>query len=292
MVSAVAVALCLQVSGPSWVTPAVRAPGVAQHRLTIKAAGAEVSYHVFLPHDYESRPDHRFPALYWLHGSGGGLQGIAPISAFFGEAMRAGKIPSMVIVFPNSFRNGMWCDAASGKQPIETIVMRELIPEVDRKWRTVAKREGRILEGFSMGGYGAGRLGFKHARTFGAVSMLGAGPLDLDFKGPRAVGNPAERQAILDDIFGGKLENFQAQSPWRLAEKHAGALRRGPKIRIAIGEQDFTLPANRAFSAHLESLKIPHAFTVAPDVGHDALALLRALGEENWKFYGEALAKR
>lgn len=291
MFVASAIALSFQLAAPAWVTPAVRAPGVSQRILKSKAAKTDVSYHVFLPHDYETRHKDRFPVLIWLHGSGGGLQGIAPVSAFFGEAMRTGKIPSMILVFPNSFANGMWCDAASGKQPIETIVTRELIPEVDREFRTIAKREGRIVEGFSMGGYGAGRFGFKHSRLFGGVSMLAGGPLDLDFQGPKTSRNPRLRNSILDAIFGGKLENFQAASPWILAERNANSLRKGSRIRIAIGDQDFTLPANQAFSEHLNALKIPHKMIVAPDIGHNALALLRAMGEDNWKFYREALGK-
>jgi enterochelin esterase-like enzyme len=50
---------------------------------------------------------------------------------------------------------------------MEAIVVRELLPEVDTAFGTIAAREGRILEGFSMGGYGAARLGFKHPERFG-----------------------------------------------------------------------------------------------------------------------------
>ncbi|HRJ26634.1 MAG TPA: alpha/beta hydrolase-fold protein [Fimbriimonadaceae bacterium] len=289
MTTALVVAACLQVSGRAWVTPAVRAPGVTQHRLASKAARTEVSYHVFLPHDYESKPKEKFPVLIWLHGSGGGLAGIGPVSGFFDAAMRAGKVPSMILVFPNSFANGMWCDSVDGQQPIETIVIRELIPEVDRKFRTHARRESRLVEGFSMGGYGAGRFGFKFPQMFAGVSMLAAGPLDLEFKGPKTEQNPKLRENILHSVFGGSLEKYQAQSPWKLAETNAPQLRSGPKIRICIGERDFTLPANRTFSEHLTSLKIPHEFTTRPGVGHDTLALLRALGEDNWKFYQSAL---
>ncbi|MDP1587702.1 MAG: hypothetical protein Q8M07_08175 [Prosthecobacter sp.] len=45
---------------------------------------------------------------------------------------------------------------------LETMMIEELIPHMDRSYRTLAKGEGRIIEGFSMGDYGAARLGFKH----------------------------------------------------------------------------------------------------------------------------------
>ena len=269
----------------SWITPKVRAPGVGQHTFQSNSAKTRVSYHVYLPKVYEEEKSKRFPVFYWLHGSGGGLAGIRPVSGFFDAAIEAGKIPPMIIVFPNSFANGMWCDSKDGKQRIETVVIKELIPEVDAKFRTIAKREGRIVEGFSMGGYGAGRFGFKHPKVFAGVSMLAGGPLDLELKGPRAMANPVGREQILNSVFGGEIENFKAQSPWTLAQQNASKLKSGITIRVCIGEEDFTLPANREFSAHLTKLGVPHDFVTKPKVGHDTIALLTALEEDNWKFY-------
>lgn len=268
-----------------WITRVVNAPRVRQYTFQSNAAKAKVSYHLYLPPTYETDKHKQFPVLYWLHGSGGGLPGISPVSSFFDSAMEAGKVPPMIIVFPNSFANGMWCDSIDGKMPIETIVIKEIIPEVDSKFRTIAKREGRIVEGFSMGGYGAGRFGFKYPQLFAGVSMLGAGPLDLEFDGPRAASNPNERERILQSVFGGSMKEFKAQSPWTLAEKNASKLKSGISIRICIGENDFTLPANRKFSSHLTKLGANHALVTPPKVGHDTLALLNALGEANWQFY-------
>ena len=275
-----------------WMTAAVRAERVTQRTIDSKAAKSKVSYHIYLPNAYQDSNSKRFPVLYWLHGSGGGLAGIRPVSSFFDAAIEAGKIPPMIIVFPNSFANGMWCDSKGGRQPIETIVIKELIPEVDAKFRTIAKREGRIVEGFSMGGYGAGRFGFKYPKMFAGVSMLAGGPLDLELKGPRAMANPVGREQILNTVFGGEIENFKAQSPWMLANQNASTLKSGITIRVCIGEEDFTLPANRDFSAHLTKLGVPHTFVTKPKVSHDTIALLSALGEDNWKFYRDCLAAK
>lgn len=275
-----------------WVTRAVTAPRVKQYTLESRSVNTTVSYHVYLPKAYENEGSKRFPVLYWLHGSGGGLPGIRPLSGLFDSAIEAGKIPPLIIVFPNSFAQGMWCDSTDGKQPIETILIKEIIPEMDAKFRTIAGRKGRIIEGFSMGGYGAGRLGFKFPQMFAGISMLAGGPLDLDFAGPRATENPTERNQILQTVFGGDMENFKAQSPWTWAEKNAASLKTGTSIRICIGEADFTLPANRAFSAHLTNLGIPHQFMVKPKVGHDTLRLLGALGEDNWRFYRDVFTPR
>lgn len=272
-----------------WVTPAIQAPGVKQVIFESKAAGTKVSCHIYLPTAYEKDKKQRFPVLYWLHGSGGGLPGIRPVSGFFASAIESGKIPPTIVVFPNSFANGMWCDSADGKTPIETILIKELIPYVDANYRTKTVKKGRILEGFSMGGYGAGRLGFKYSNKFSGVSILAGGPLDLEFQGPRAAANPRGRDQILQTVYGGDMAVFKAQSPWVLAERNAKSLKGGPTLRICIGEDDFTFNANKAFSDHLSKLGIKHSFLSRAKIGHDTLGLLNALGDENWKFYREAL---
>lgn len=279
-----------QAQSPSLVTAPVLAPRVQFHTFKSAAAKAEVSFHIYTPESYDADSARRFPVIYWLHGTGGGLAGIAPLSAFIDQASREGKIPPLLVVFPNGIATSMWCDSKDGKVPMETIVVKELVPHIDATFRTIAKREGRLIEGFSMGGYGAARLGLKYPKVFAAFSCLAGGPLDLDFAGPRATGNPAERERVLRDTFGGDLDYYRAQSPLTLATPQADAVRGQMRIRIAAGLRDNTGPLNRAFSDRLNELKIEHTFTKVPGVGHDTLALLRGLGEANWQFYRDVFA--
>ncbi len=275
---------------PRWVLPEVDAPRVQRVLLESKAAGRQVSFHVFKPEIYASEKDRRFPVLYWLHGTGGGLAGIPRLSEFFDRAMREGKIPPMLVVFPNGLAGSMWCDSKDGAAPIETVVIKELIPHVDATFRTIAAREGRIIEGFSMGGFGAARLGFKYPQLFGAVSILAGGPLGLDFAGPRATANPAERARILKGVFGDDLDYYRAQHPNTIAEQKADAVRGKGIVRIVVGSLDSSVPLNRAYSEHLSKLKIDRTFSIVPEAGHDTLALLQGLGETNWEFYQKAFA--
>ena len=68
-------------SGRAWVTPAMKAPGVTHHVFRSAAVKGDVSYHLYRPTAYEAEPAKRFPVVYWLHGSGGGLPGIASVAA-------------------------------------------------------------------------------------------------------------------------------------------------------------------------------------------------------------------
>jgi len=273
-----------------WVLPEINAPRMQRVLFDSKAAGEPVSCYVFTPESYDAAKEQRFPVLYWLHGSGGSTPGsAAQVAQRYGEAMKAGKIPPMIMVFPNGLPMGMWCDWKDGSVKLETMFIEELIPHIDRSFRTQAKREGRIIEGFSMGGYGAARLGFKHPQLFAAVSLLGAGPLQQDFnEAPRA--GPRGRDQVLGTVYGGDMAYFRAQSPWQIVKQNVEKLRSGLVIRQIIGDRDETLGFNREFKQHLDALKIPHTYRQLPDIPHNPNLVLNALGEGNWEFYRQALS--
>ncbi len=280
--------LVLSVHAQQWVTPGVSAPRVQRVVFASASVGAPVSYHVYTPAAYAADPARRFPVLYWLHGTNSVLTGISPMSSWFDSAISSGRIPPMIVVFPNGLGTGMWCNWAAQPVPVEDMVIRDLLPEVDARFRTIAARHGRIIEGFSMGGYGAARLGFRYNHLFGGISMLAAGPLQLDFTldQPGSPVSPAQRAQIFQDVYGNDPAIFLAQSPWMLAELNRPALlAAGTPIRQLIGGADFTLPANLDFHARMDALSIPHGFFNPPGIGHDVLALFGAYGEANWAFY-------
>jgi len=270
-----------------WITPPVEAPRLQQRFFYSAAAHTSISYMIYTPPEYDSAQQRRFPVLYWLHGTGGGQGGVAPLTEMFDRAIGDGKIPPMLVVFANGLANSMWLDSRDGRIPMETIVTRELLPNVDSKFRTIAERQGRIIEGFSMGGYGAARLGFRHPGLFGSISMLAAGPLQRELiETPLA--SAEEREELLQTIYGGDPSWFTAQSPWVQAERGASDLRTGIRVRQVVGDQDPVLGNNRDFHAHLTQLGIDHTYTELPGVGHNPLATFRTLGEANWAFYRSA----
>jgi len=52
---------------------------------------------------------------------------------------------------------------------LQANIVEEVIPYVDKNFRTKPERAFRAIEGFSMGGYGATMLGAKHPDLFGAI---------------------------------------------------------------------------------------------------------------------------
>lgn len=265
---------------PSWMMPKVEAANLSYRTFDSKLAGQQVSYLLYLPPGYETSGARRFPVVYWLHGIGGSQQGVPAMTARITEAIQAGKCPPFIVVFANGMRDSFYCDAAKAPLPVEGVIVKELVPHVDATQRTVAARQGRMIEGFSMGGFGAGRLGFKHPEVFGSVSMIDGALLDLDTLRRR---HPAQ----FERIFGGDAAAFLASHPGELAERNAASLRGRSLVRLVVGT---LAQPNEVMHRKLLGLGIEHEYDVFADAGHNAATLYRRLGDRNWEFYRRAFA--
>jgi hypothetical protein len=101
------------------------------------------------------------------------------------------------------------------------------------------------------------------------------------------------RAAIYEDVWNSDPALYFAASPWNLAAVHAVAIvANGVLVRMAVGESDAMLGPNEDLHEHLTTLGIAHGWETHPGVGHEPLALMQAMGTENWEFYRAALAPR
>lgn len=165
--------------GP-WAEPRAEPDGLKYRTFASKAAGTDVSYAIYLPPGYDTAKDTRYPVVYWLHGRGGSQTGAGQLARRLDAAIRAGKASPMIVVGVNGLKTSSFVDWENGLVPVQTIIVKEVIPHVDATYRTIATREGRAIEGFSMGGAGAPKIGFKHPELFGAVSILAGALHDLE----------------------------------------------------------------------------------------------------------------
>ena len=141
------------------------------HSATING---DVSYMIWFPPDYDAEQAARYPVLYELPASGGSPRKNTPsVVRRVDKAIREQRIAPMIVVGVPALRgNTMYCDSRDGDYPLETVIIKDLIPHIDATYRTVASREGRAVDGFSMGGFGAAHLGFKFPEVFGVVSIM------------------------------------------------------------------------------------------------------------------------
>ncbi len=103
----------------------------------------------------------RYPVVYYFHGLGGNESTSANFAPYVHRAITERLVAPMTYVFVNGGQASGYFDWADGPVMAETMIIKELIPHLDAKYRTIAAREGRGLAGFSMGGGGAVRLALK-----------------------------------------------------------------------------------------------------------------------------------
>jgi endo-1,4-beta-xylanase len=245
--------------------------------------GTNVSYLVWLPPGYEQSAN-RYPVIYWLHGMGGNQRAGAMMFVPRVEAaIQQGILPPAIVVLVNGMVNSFYCDSADGRRPVESVIVKDLIPHVDRTYRTVANREGRIIEGYSMGGYGAGHLGFKYPELFGTV-VINAGAL-LEPNLPNAPTN-----GPMFAVFGKDTHRRAAEHPRELARRNADQLRGKTRIRIACGSLDNLLPRNLELHETLLQLGLEHQYQVVPEVAHNSGLFYQRLGPKAFEFHRQSLA--
>lgn len=247
-----------------------------------KLAGTEVSYVVYLPPDYDAAVERRYPVIYWLHGRNGSQAGAGVFASRLDAAIRAGRAPAAIVIGVNGRKTSSWVDTMDGSSPVQSTIIRELIPHVDATYRTIARREARAIEGFSMGGAGAAKIGFKHPDLFGAVGIVGGALHDLE--------SYRQRGDAFQVIYGGNEEYYLANDPWSLLKKHADAVRGRTFVRVAIGDKDGLLEKCTAYHRLLEQLGVEHEFDVVPGATHNPGQVYDSLGDKNWAFYAKAFA--
>ncbi|HEX8285270.1 MAG TPA: alpha/beta hydrolase family protein [Pyrinomonadaceae bacterium] len=221
-------------------------------RMRSALLGREVSYRVVLPPGYglvTSRAK-RYPVLYLLHGWGGDYESWLTHTSVAGYA----SAHQLIVVTPEGGKG--WYTDAPGGEPYESHLLRELLPDVDLRFRTNPNRRGRGVAGYSMGGYGALKLGFKHPELFGFAGST-SGALDAASR--------ADEESLVR-VFGepnsaARFENDLPRLAREFPEERRGAL---PFLYLDCGLGDDWLGVNRAFAATLTERRIAHEYRQRP----------------------------
>lgn len=142
------------------------------------------TYAVFVPDGYESS-NLRYPVLYLLHGHNGNLYdwvNLGHVQQTADAMIARGDMPPALIVMPDA--GSTWY--VDRKEKMETAVIQDLVGDVGRTFRVIDARDGRLVAGLSMGGYGALRFVLKYPEMFAAAALLS--PAVYDPEPPQASG--------------------------------------------------------------------------------------------------------
>ena len=230
-------------------------------------------YNVILPPDYRASRTTRYPVLYLLHGVAGHYSdwltrtNVADAAAQF----------QMIVVMPEG-NNGWYIDSASVfTDKYESYILKELIPDVQKRYRTIETRYGRGIAGLSMGGYGALKFGLKSPESFTfAASLSGAlAPAtwtDDDWKNLKSIrdsvfavfGPLGSETRKKNDIF----DIVRTMSPGRVPNL--------PYFYLDTGTEDLFVTTSQDFVVLLRAKKIPHEYRELP-------------GEHSWVYWDQQI---
>ena len=152
---------------------------------------------VFLPPSYAKQKSRRYPVVYALHGffisAEQWTHEIHVPQTIEGAFAQGAK--EMIVVLPDSktIHDGSMYSSSVTTGNFELFVAHDVVTYIDAHYRTIPNRQSRGLAGHSMGGYGATRIGMKHADVFGSLYIMS--PCCLS---PRPMGpaNPEMEKAL------------------------------------------------------------------------------------------------
>ena len=271
--------------GFEWVNelPETAHPGLSHDTFHSSLMDLEVGYVVYLPPGYDDPENSglRYPVVYYLHGGreGSEIRDIRMVEEF-DRRIKSGVVPPRIYVFVNG---GRWSHYDHRDSYGETAFVDELIPHVDRNYRTIASRSGRGVEGFAEGGRGAARIMLRHPELFCSAVLIGGG-------------HEHEKHASENKgevwLGGSKFKvEDRGNNTWDLALQYA---KQGDvplvEILVVVGSRDYNYEANLAWMEHLESLGIPFENYVISGVPHNAGEVYEHVGDQVMRFHERCFA--
>ena len=242
-----------------------------------KILGVEKMYSVYLPDGYE-KSGKNYPVLYLLHGAKG--TDSAWVDKERGNAQEiadreiaAGRAKKMIIVMPDARGIG---EKNAGKNMgyfnvkdwrYMDFFFEEFIPHIDKKFRTIASKEGRAIAGLSMGGGGSVVYAQRYPEIFNAAYST-SGLLDHRY-----------RPTIPAYYDIGWLWSVAQTSPveyLRNATNEQIEKLRSVRWMLDCGDDDRIISTNIEFFNEMKREKVPVEFRVRD-------------GKHNWVFWRESL---
>jgi len=241
---------------------------------------------VYTPPEYDRDSRVRYPVLYLQHGGGddeGGWVRQGRVSFIMDNLLAAKKAVPMLVVMERGYANppagtqqqGGAADVASAWAAIagnpadassvfraqdlvsrlrfEDLVIRDLIPTIDARYRTIADRGHRAIAGLSRGGQQALQIGLGHLDTFTYIGYFSGGSAVRAFKPETSYSGIFTKPDLL---------NSKLKLLW-----------------VGSGTAEELAYQYKPFHETLEKLGVRHVFYESPGTSHEWLTWRRHLND-------------
>jgi S-formylglutathione hydrolase FrmB len=243
---------------PVALTTVEKWPAVQDVTFHSVALGRDMRYRVLLPADY-AQSTRRYPVVYLLHGLYGSHENWETRT----NVVNYARAMPMIIVMPDADDSWYVNSATRPQDRYEDYIIKDLLSEVERRYRVLRLRSARMVAGLSMGGYGALKFALKNPQTFGAAASISGA---FNAPGELAAERPDFAQK-LQEVFG------EPQSATRVGNDLSVLIEKQnpnavPYLYLDCGTGDYFLAANRRVAAALSAQHISYEYHELPGI-HD-----------------------
>ena len=206
---------------------------------------------VIVPDNYK-KSKKKFPVVYLLHGYSGNYG--TWVKSFKEVSQQVDRYGFIAIGVDGNYSSWYFNSPIDPTFKYETYIIDELVPFIDKKYKTIASREGRAISGLSMGGHGALYLSLKHQDVFGAAGSMSGG---VDIRPFSEKWNIKKRLGAINDF----PDNWEKNTVVNLIELNQN---NNLKLIIDCGVDDFFIDVNRELHQKMLALKIDHDYIERP----------------------------
>jgi enterochelin esterase family protein len=161
---------------------------VREHWFYSEITGEFRRMYIYTPPGYDKDYTTKYPVLYLQHGAGElEMEWTHSGKANFilDNLIAEGKAQPMIIVMNNGFatrpgQQGQPQNMGSRWAAFEDMLIKEVIPDVDKTYRTIADKEHRAMAGLSMGGMQTFTIGLKNLDTFSYLGIFSGVPTNYN----------------------------------------------------------------------------------------------------------------
>jgi enterochelin esterase-like enzyme len=207
--------------------------------------GRKITTWVYLPPGYD-RSTERYPVVYVMHGMPGEVRDCfvkGEIQDVAENLIKARQIRPMIIVGWDAEGPGGPADVTNFlNRPdyrMESFIVRELVPYVDRTYRTIPDARYRAMDGISAGGYAGPLFLFKHPNIWKVASSH------------NGFYSPEDDAENMTDILGPKGPLWDANDPTKLVKRFGPA--DDLHLYMDIGEGDDLQPEFQHFAKEVKA---------------------------------------
>jgi len=230
--------------------------------MTSTILDSERKFAIYLPPDYETS-QRSYPVLYLLHGAGDDQTGwiqFGEVLRIADKAIKEGSATPMIIVMPdaNTGHRGYFNDI-KGEWRYEDFFFEELIPYIEKTYRTRNDRRYRAVAGLSMGGGGTFMYALHHPEMFSSACPLSAYIGALSIEEFKEMVKKRSKESYSDSVLQKYYEQHNALS---LIANMKNEQLKTVRWFIDCGDDDFLYEGNSLVHIAMRKKGIPHEYRV------------------------------